>query len=440
MAHFKKKSPATIYLLNLGCSKNQVDAERILGEFAAHGVRYVESPEEADLLLVNTCGFIESAKEESIQEILTLAQSKRSDQQLLVAGCLSQRYGNELRSEMPEVDLMVGTYHPGELVQKLALAPDPSRAGCISQRIRIDGMAHHAFIKVAEGCNRNCAFCAIPLIRGKQVSTPPEELIAEIQSLHTAGVKEISLVAQDLSYYGRERGGPQTTLHHLVEKIVRETEVDWIRLCYAYPALITPELIELMANEPRICKYLDIPIQHGSDAMLAKMHRGYTKRGALIMLRKLRKAMPEIALRTTLLIGFPGESESDIEELLEIVEEVRFDRLGCFTYSEEEGTAAARSKDPRVDPEIAIERAERIMAVQEAISGERNEKLIGRELKVIVDSADEGGTAHFVARTEWDAPEVDNIVRIVEGNATPGEFCRVRVVDATPFELDAVVV
>lgn len=432
--------PSSVYLLNLGCSKNQIDAERLLGEFADCGVTYVSEPDAADLLIVNTCGFIETAKEESIHEILTLAEGKRSDQQLLVAGCLSQRYGEELRKEMPEIDLMVGTYRPGEVIGQLQLRPDPDHAGCGNRRIGLDTLPHHAFVKIAEGCNRSCAFCAIPLIRGRQVSASPGEIVAEVNRLRQGEVKEISLVAQDLSYYGREKGGPAVTLDRLVRRILDETEIEWIRLCYAYPSFITPELIEVMANEPRVCKYLDIPIQHGSDAMLARMHRGYTRRGLLTMLRRLRNNIPEIALRTTLLLGFPGETDDDVEALTDLIQEIRFDRLGCFTYSEEEGTAAATSSDPRVDPEVAVERAEKIMEMQEEISRERNEGLIGRELRVIVDGVDEGGTAHFLGRTEWDAPEVDNGVRIVEGDAVPGEFTTVKVVDATPFELDAVTV
>ena len=436
MRNEKANAPKRVYLLNLGCSKNQVDAEHLLAEFAAAGVRRAEEPADADLLVVNTCGFIDSAKEESIQEILRLAKGRSAGQKIVVAGCLSQRYGEALRESLPEADVMVGTYNRGELLRQLGLKP---RAKGCSGRIVLDGLPHHAYLKVAEGCQRHCAYCAIPLIRGPQKSLSPAEIVEEALRLQKSGARELSLVAQDLTYYGREKGGPGSTLEELVRLLLRETDVDWLRLCYAYPAFVTPGLLELMATEKRVCKYLDMPIQHGSDAMLRAMDRGHTRRGLLAMLRRIRRSVPEIALRTTLLLGFPGETEDDVRELLDLMEEVRFDRLGCFTYSEEEGTPAARSKAPRVDPDVAARRAERVMRLQEEISLERNEALVGSEQTVLVDSVDDSGTAHFLARTQWDAPEVDDQVRVVEGSAKPGEFYRVKIVGAEAYDLDATI-
>ena len=435
MENARAKRPSSVYLLNLGCSKNQVDAEHLLAEFASAGVKRTEEPEKADLLVVNTCGFIDSAKEESIQEILRLSEGRTSAQKVIAVGCLSQRYGESLRKELPEVDLMLGTYEPGELLSRLGLKPGAK--GC-SGRVVLDGLPHHAYLKVAEGCQRRCAYCAIPLIRGPQKSLSPREILAEARRLEKCGVREVSLVAQDLTYYGREKGGPESNLEELLRLLLAETGIEWFRLCYAYPAFVTPSLLELMASEKRICKYLDMPIQHGSDRMLEKMARGHTRRGLLTMLRRIRRTVPDIALRTTLLLGFPGETEDDVRELVDLMEEVRFDRLGCFTYSEEDGTPAAESRDPRVDPDVATEHAERVMRLQEEISLERNEALVGRELRVLVDSVDETGTAHFLARTEWDAPEVDNQVRIAEGSAKPGEFRMAKIVGAEAYDLDAV--
>ncbi len=432
--------PSRVFLLNLGCSKNQVDAEKILGELGASGVSPVESADEADLIVVNTCGFIESAKAESINETLQLLDAKRKGQKVVMAGCLSQRYRDDLTGEFPEIDLMIGTYKPGELVRALELpAPDAELAkGCL--RVGMDGLPHHAFLKIAEGCNRTCAFCAIPGIRGKQVSRTLEEIVAEAQLLQQRGVKELSLVAQDLTFYGREKGGPGSTLEELLRTLLKETDIPWLRLMYAYPAFLGGGLLDLIGAEKRICSYIDIPIQHGSDRMLERMRRGHTREGLRRMLRDIRKRVPDVAIRSTLLLGFPGETEEDYQQLLDLVEEIRFDRLGCFTYSEEEGTPAAEYDDPRVDPDLAAERAERLMGVQARISLERNEALIGQELEVLVDEMAEGTEAHFHARTQWDAPEVDGRVQVMEGNATPGEFARVRIIGAGEYDLDATVV
>jgi ribosomal protein S12 methylthiotransferase len=429
-----------IHVLNLGCSKNQVDSENILGELVHAGYSQVESQEDSDVMVINTCGFIESAKEESIDEIMQALAIRKPGQKLVVAGCLSQRYKSELQLEIPEVDLFMGTYEAGALLKAL----DPVRAsqvecqtGSLVQRQLMGEENHHAFLKIAEGCNRTCSFCAIPGMRGKQKSRTLEDIIRESQTLQSQGIKEISLVAQDLTYFGREKGGPGTNLKALLEALIRETDLPWIRLMYAYPAFLDDSLIELMATESRICKYLDMPIQHASDRMLKLMRRGHTGSSLRKLLRKLRSGIPDLAMRTTLLIGHPGETEEDFEDLRELVEEIRFERMGCFTYSDEEGTHAAELDEERVDVEVAMERAEILMDIQRKISLDRNESLIGQTLPVLIDRVAEGSEYHYEARTQWDAPEVDNRVLIHTGDAEVGSFRQVRITDATEYDLEA---
>lgn len=432
-----------IHVLNLGCSKNQVDSESILGDFMTVGYEHVSSQDESDIVVINTCGFIDSAKEESIDEIIAAVEHRKPGQKVVVAGCLSKRYKDDLAKEIPEVDLFVGTYQPGEIIQLL----EPTKAtaalcdtGSFSRKVLLQEEKHHAYLKVAEGCNRECSFCAIPGMRGKQRSRSLKSLIEEAQFLQSQGVKEISLVAQDLSYYGRERGGPESNLQELLKTLVAETDIPWIRLMYAYPAFLDDAMLEWIGAEKRICNYIDMPIQHGSDRMLQLMKRGHTRASLTKLLRRMRSAIPDLALRTTLLLGFPGETDEDFAQLLELVEETRFDRLGCFTYSDEEGTSAFDLTEERVDVEIAMERAETLMGIQRQISLERNESLVGQELTVLIDSIAEGSEYHYYARTEWDAPEVDNRVQIVAGDAQVGEFARVRIVDATEYDLDAEII
>jgi ribosomal protein S12 methylthiotransferase len=274
-------------------------------------------------------------------------------------------------------------------------------------------------------------------MRGKQNSRPIDKIITEINALHGAGVKEISLVAQDLTFYGREKNGPQATLDSLLKTILAETDMDWVRLMYAYPAFLNDPLIDLIANESRICNYIDMPIQHGSDRVLQWMKRGHTRKSLLKLLRRLRDGIPDLALRTTLLLGFPGEEEEDFNQLLDLVEEFKFDRLGCFTYSDEEGTSAFDLDLPRVDLEVAQERAQILMGVQQNISLARNQQLIGKELNILVDSIAEGSEFHYYARTQWDAPEVDNRVMIHTGDAEVGSFRKVLITDASEFDLEA---
>lgn len=430
--------PRSVHPISLGCSKNQVDLERALSEFRHAGFQLLEGSEQAEYLLINTCGFIDSAKTESIDTILALAGQRKKGQKILVAGCLSQRYMEDLKSEMPEVDLWTGTYQPGKILEVVGekdIADICRRE--LPTRVRIGNTPHHAYLKIAEGCNRSCAFCAIPGIRGKQKSFDIPELIEEAQLLQQNGVQEISLIAQDLTYYGREKGGPNTNLETLLKALIENTDIPWIRLMYAYPEYIDDSLLEFMATEKRICKYLDMPIQHGSDRILKLMRRNTDGQKLRDLLLRIRKSVPEIAMRTTTLVGFPGETDEDYQQLLELAAEIRFERLGGFVYSNEDGTHAATLPNS-VPTEVAQERLQRLLDQQAQISLERNQNLIGSEVNVLIDEVAEESEFHFYARTQWDALEVDNSVRILEGSATPGEFRKARIVDASEFDLDAI--
>jgi ribosomal protein S12 methylthiotransferase len=437
-----KKSPPGIHIVNLGCSKNLVDSENILSEFLASGFEH-QTKDQAELIVINTCGFIDSAKEESVDEILSTVQERKPSQKIVVAGCLSKRYMQDLKKEIPEVDLWTGTYQAGDLLKLVRNAKLIEESWClpasVSTRTLLSQESHHAYLKISEGCNRVCSFCAIPGIRGKQDSYSPENIIREAQMLQQKGIQELSLIAQDLTYYGRELKGSSHTLSGLLKNLLKETDIPWIRLMYAYPSFLDDDLLDLLRNEPRICTYLDMPIQHASTSVLKNMRRGYDGNMLRNTLERLRKEVPELALRTTLLIGYPGETDEDFLELTQLIQDIRFDRLGCFGYSAEDGTFAEESQQNlnRVPLELIEERTSIIMQIQQEISLERNQNLIGRELKVIIDEVAEGSEYHFFARTEWDAPEVDNRVQIIDGDATPGEFRKVQIVDASEYDLDA---
>lgn len=434
------KAPS-IHTINLGCSKNQVDAERIVGELVSAGYRIAPTAQRSDYILVNTCGFIESAKEESIEMILSQLRGKTKRQKVIVAGCLSQRYGKDLASEIPEVDIWAGTYQPGKILE-LVGAPEAADL-CRSApppRLNLGGYPHHAYLKVAEGCNRNCSFCAIPGIRGKQKSSSIANLVEEAKILEQSGVQEITLIAQDLSFYGRERASQGENLERLLEALLRETSLPWVRMLYLYPAFITDGLLGLMAKEDRICKYADMPIQHASDRMLKLMRRNYTGKELRELLARMQDKVPGLALRSTVLLGFPGETHEDFEELMRLVEDVRFARLGGFTWSPEEGTHAMNLQEEHVPEETARLRLEALVEAQNAISLSHNESLIGSETEVILDEVADESEFHFYGRTRADALEVDNQVRILEGDGKPGEIRRARIVDAGPHELDAVLI
>ena len=430
----------SIHIVNLGCSKNLVDAEYLYGDFVTAGFRMAETPEDASLVVVNTCGFIEAAKEESVNEILARVAERPKGQKLAVSGCLSQRYLDDLRKEIPEVDLWAGTYKPGELLRMVKASGWGLLPECASGEHvpRLLTQANHfAYLKISEGCDRVCSFCAIPGIRGKHISRTGHEIVQEVRDLHAAGVQEAILIAQDLTYWGKDLGKGKS-LATLLRRLLDETDIPWIRLTYAYPQFVDDDLLRIMADSGRVCRYLDMPLQHGSERMLKTMRRGHTRDGLREMLARIRGAVPGIALRTTFLLGFPGETESDFEELMELVEETRFDRLGGFAFSSEEGTHAATLPD-QVDPEVAQDRLSRLMRRQSEISLETNESRIGQTMKVLVDAVAEGQSHRFDARTEFDAPEVDNAVQIVDGECEPGKFAQVRIVGATEYDLEAVV-
>jgi ribosomal protein S12 methylthiotransferase len=431
-----------VRLLNLGCSKNQVDSENILGEFGRAGFTMAREGEAPQITVINTCGFIEPAKEESIQEILAALGHKVEGEKVVVAGCLSQRYLDDLKKDIPEVDLYVGTYKPGEILERLGLSstsPSDCEIGAAPRTLMGDE-PHHAFLKIAEGCNRICGFCAIPGMRGKQKSRRIADLIKEAQDLQGWGIKEVSLIAQDLTYFGREKGGTET-LEDLLRALVKETDIRWFRLMYGYPAFITDGLIDVMANEKRICKYLDIPIQHASDPMLKAMRRNYTRDEMRACLKRLREGIPGIALRTTALLGYPGETEADVDSLCEFIEEIRFRHVGTFPYSDEDGTHAF-DLQPKVPQEAIEERIDRVMSLQRQIALEENEKRIGETVEVIIDSVAEGMDCHFVGRTQGDAPEVDNRVLITAAEsgkangAEIGSFRSVLITDAREYDLE----
>jgi ribosomal protein S12 methylthiotransferase len=431
-----------VRLLNLGCSKNQVDSENILGEFGRAGFVLAGEEDGAPAItVINTCGFIEAAKEESIQEILAAVENKGKGEKLVVAGCLAQRYMADLKKDIPEVDLFIGTYKPGEMLERLGLnssLPSDCKVGA-GPRALMGEEKHHAFLKIAEGCNRVCGFCAIPGMRGKQKSRSIADIVAEAQQLQAWGIKEVSLIAQDLTFFGREKEGKES-LEQLLHALLRHTDIPWIRMMYAYPAFLTDGLIDVMATEKRICKYLDIPIQHASGAMLKAMRRNYTAEQLREGLLRMRNAIPGLALRSTALLGYPGETEADVDALMGFLEEMRFRHLGCFAYSDEEGTFAY-DLQPKVAQDVIEARVERVMTLQRQISLEDNEKRIGDVVEVMIDSVAEGADHHYVGRTEGDAPEVDNSVLIfgTEGamDADPGSFRKVRIDDASEYDLIA---
>ncbi len=424
----------SIFAAQLGCAKNQVDAEHLLAELYSAGFQSVPSMDKADYILVNTCGFIEAAKEESINTILSFIEAKRPTQKLIVSGCLSGRYIQELPREMPEVDYWLGTYEPGNILKVLGLGEKSSGTENI-KRLNLGDFPHHAYLKIAEGCDRRCAFCAIPNIRGKQVSFSIESIVREAKDLERQGVKELTLIAQDTTFYGHEQGKNGPTLAKLLKAILCETSIPWIRTLYWYPQFIDEELLDLMASEPRLCKYIDMPIQHASDRILKSMRRHYTQKSLRKMLEAMRERIPGVTLRTTVLVGFPGETDADFDELMKLVQDVRFEHLGGFVFSPEEGTPAMELEESTVPEDLARARLDAINDVQEEISTEANEAFIGKEVKVLIDEVAEESDFHFIGRTEGNSLDADDIVKIVEGDAVPGEFYMVKIVDAEPHEL-----
>jgi len=435
----RMKMNKSVGLISLGCSKNEVDSEHILGEFIQAGYDVAEENNLADVIIINTCGFIQKAKEESINTILSVTEQKKNHQKIIVAGCLSQRYKEDLEKEIPEADLFYGVYHPKEILKVLEQENEPVHL-CTSPSIKrrfIHKQIHHAYLKISEGCNRKCGFCAIPGIRGLQKSRTIADIVKEAQELQSQGVQEISLIAQDLTYFGREKKNGET-LEDLLRICIRETDIPWFRLMYAYPAFINDGLLSLIAEEKRICRYLDMPIQHCNSKMLKYMRRGYTEKQLRKLIQKIRNAVPDISLRTTVVTGHPGESEDHFNQLLDFIEEYRFERLGGFTYSEEEGTYSCEQlQASRVSEAVMQDRLDQIMDLQQHISLELNQSKINTVQKTIVDEiTDQHGAFHYIGRTEADAPEIDNAVFIKGKGLKPGEFCNVRISDAWEFDLE----
>ena len=420
-----------INVITLGCSKNVYDSEALMGQLKASGKDVVHD-QEGNVVVINTCGFINNAKEESVNTILEYMQKKESGEvdKVFVTGCLSERYKPDLQKEIPNVDQYFGTT---ELPQLLKALGADYRHELIGERLTTTPK-NYAYLKIAEGCDRPCSFCAIPLMRGKHRSTPIEDLVTEADKLAASGVKELILIAQDLTYYGLDLY-KRRNLAELLNALVKVEGIEWIRLHYAFPTGFPMDVLEVMKNEPKVCNYIDIPLQHISDHILKSMRRGTTKEKTTTLLKKFRQAVPGITIRTTLIVGYPGETEEDFQELKKWVETMRFERLGCFTYSHEENTHAFSLEDD-VPEEVKIDRANQIMAVQSQISWELNQAKIGQEFKVVIDRK-EGN--YFVGRTEFDSPDVDNEV-LIDASQTylkTGEFASVRITEAEDFDLYA---
>lgn len=422
-----------INVITLGCSKNTVDSEHLMARLAAAGYSVVWDSDRTDArtVVINTCGFIGDAKQESIEMILRAAAAKQAGKidRLFVIGCLSERYADELRHEIPEVDDYFGARTWDGIIRALGASQDPA----LETKRLLSTPRHYAYLKISEGCNWMCGYCAIPLIRGRHVSVPMETLEEEARKLAAAGVRELIVIAQDTTYYGIDLYG-ERRLAELLRRLCRIDGIEWIRLHYAYPAAFPDDVIEVMASEPKICKYLDIPFQHISDAQLAAMHRRHTKAEALALIARLRAAIPDLALRTTLLVGYPGETEADFAELMEFVRDVRFERLGVFAYSEEEGTFSARELHDDVPDEVKQQRVERIMELQHTISLENNLRRVGRIERVIIDSR-QGD--FYVGRTQYDSPEVDQEILIpaAERRLLRGHFYEVRIDRGADYDL-----
>ena len=419
----------TINVVTLGCSKNVYDSEVLMGQLKAGGKNVVHE-QEGNIVVINTCGFINNAKEESINTILEYVQQKEAGliDKVFVMGCLSERYKPDLEKEIPDVDQYFGT---SELPALLKVLGADYKHELIGERLTTTPK-NYAYLKISEGCDRPCSFCAIPLMRGAHISTPIEALVTEAEKLAAKGVKELILIAQDITYYGLDLY-KKRALADLLRALVKVEGIEWIRIHYAFPTGFPMDVIEVMKEEPKICNYLDIPLQHISDPILASMKRGTTQEKTSKLLKKFREAMPEMAIRTTLIVGYPGETQADFEALKSFVKEMRFDRLGCFAYSHEENTTAYQLEDD-VPEEVKLARANEIMEIQSQISWELNQQKIGKTFRCLIDRK-EGN--YFVGRTEYDSPDVDNEVLIdaKKHYVKIGDFVEVKIIDATDYDL-----
>jgi ribosomal protein S12 methylthiotransferase len=421
-----------IDIITLGCSKNLVDSELLMRQFAANGYAVSHDPEETsgNIVVINTCGFIGDAKEESINMILEFAAARKTQhiKKLFVMGCLSERYREELKELIPEVDKFYGKFNWKELISDLG----KSYYQELSNERLLTTPSHYSYLKIAEGCNRTCAYCSIPIITGKYTSKSIETIEQEVKSLVKQGVKEFQLIAQDLTYYGKDIYN-QYNLAELVRRISDIAGVEWIRLHYAYPTHFPLDVLPVMREKENVCKYLDIALQHSSDAMLKKMRRNITKKETIQLLHTIREEVPGIHLRTTMMVGYPGETEEDFADLLDFVKEMRFERLGAFPYSEEEGTYSAIHYKDTVAKEIKQQRMDGLMAVQESIAAEISEAKTGQTLKVIIDRED---ADFYIGRTEYDSPEVDPEVLITKNRKLrTGEFYPVKITGTQLYDL-----
>lgn len=425
----------TVDIITLGCSKNLVDSEKLMKQLEANGYKVTHDSENplGEIAVINTCGFIGDAKEESINMILEFCQAKEEGRlkKLYVMGCLSERYLKELQMEIPQVDKFYGKFNWNELLADLGKAYHSEFA--IERHLTTP--KHYAYLKISEGCDRKCSYCAIPIITGRHVSRPMEEILDEVRLLVSEGVKEFQVIAQELTYYGVDLYKKQM-LPELIDQMAKIPGVEWIRLHYAYPAHFPTELFRVMRENPNVCKYMDIALQHISDNMLQKMRRHVSKDETYALIEQFRKEVPGIHLRTTLMVGHPGETEQDFEELKEFVRKARFDRMGAFAYSEEEGTYSAQHYEDNIPQDVKQQRLDELMEIQQEISADLSHAKIGKEMKVIIDRM-EG--KYYIGRTEFDSPEVDPEVLIkAEGNSLRiGSFYQVKVYDADDFDLYA---
>jgi ribosomal protein S12 methylthiotransferase len=430
----KTRKNNKVNVVTLGCAKNLFDSEVLMAQLKANdfNVEHEKQEKDTNIVIVNTCGFIDNAKQESIDTILNYAEIKKQGtiDKLYVTGCLSERYRDELTAEIPEVDAFFGTR---ELPRLLKTLKADYKHELIGERL-LTTPAHYAYLKIAEGCDRPCSFCAIPLMRGKHLSTPIDSLVDQAKSLAAQGVKELLLIAQDLTYYGLDLY-KKRALSELLKRLSDVNGIDWIRLHYAFPSGFPMDVLDVMNERPNICKYLDMPLQHGSTNMLKSMRRGITREKTEELIETIRQKVPGIALRTTLIAGYPGETEADFKEMYDWVHRSRFDRLGIFTYSHEENTHAYSLNDDVPDA-LKQERANAIMELQAGISHDINLLKVGKEFKVLIDQADD---QYFIGRTEFDSPEVDNTVLIEKKDLylRIGDFTNVKITSAEPYDLYA---
>ncbi|MDR1918992.1 MAG: 30S ribosomal protein S12 methylthiotransferase RimO [Tannerellaceae bacterium] len=421
-----------IDIITLGCSKNLVDSEQLMRQFAANGYRVAHDPAKVngEIVVVNTCGFIGDAQEESIRMILEIGEAKKKGQigQLYVMGCLSERFVKEMREELPEVDRFYGKFNWKELLTDLGKSYHKDLA---SERI-LTTPGHYAYLKIAEGCDRHCSYCSIPLMTGRYQSRSIEEIEQEVRSLTQQGIKEFQVIAQDLTYYGLDRY-KRLALPELIERLADLPGVEWMRLHYAYPSLFPFDLLRVIRERPNVCNYLDLALQHISDSLLQRMCRNISQEETYRLLERIREEAPGIHLRTTLMVGHPGETEADFEELVDFVRKIRFERMGAFAYSHEEGTYSHAHYQDDIPAEVKQERLDRIMRIQEEISTEINAQKEGEILKVIIDREED---EYYVGRTEFDSPEVDSEVLVSkEEKLRVGRFYRVRIDQTTAFDL-----